>query len=237
MYMPQFEKLIVQSSPLLRCDLPAGKSPWDDDGIFTFSTKYDRFYIEDVKPRIDPCFGMWFTQKPQLTHLGAINIVERSILVSNKILPILSHFRLAPHVIYTLPYEIKYAINSQWNETGEYYLLFFYTSAFNNINWQYSTFFQHVHTEEEIVVARDLKFESSESFTKVYPTILIEKGYNFTPQELVLNFQSKPYDLFGLFYINNYLIISEACSNALRKAKAYSRYNKGVPLNFKLGFN
>ena len=80
-----YEKLNIQTSPLLRCTLPEGKSPWDDDGIFTFTSTYDRFYRDDTSPRFNPCFGKWFTQKPQLSPLGRINIVERSFLVNKKI--------------------------------------------------------------------------------------------------------------------------------------------------------
>lgn len=234
MVKSQYENLVIQTTPLLGCSLPEGKSPWDKDGIFTFTQTYNRFYKDDIKPSYIPCLGKWSTQKPQLTPLGRINIIERSILVSKKILTILTAFKLAPHILFSIPYEITYEINSQWDETGEYYLLFFYTSLFNKINWQNSTFFQHVHTEEDIIFSKDLKFESSDRFTQVYPSELIEKGYDFTPQDLFLDIEPYTYDLFGLFYIDNNLIISEACAAALRKAKAYSMYNKTEPLRFNI---
>lgn len=229
-----YQKLEVSTTPFNWCRLNDKKTPWDEDGIVTFANQYNRFYLDDKVPSVSPHLGAWRTTAPQMKDVGALYALERGILVSEKLLKILKDFHLAPHVLFEVPYEIKYDINTQWNESGNYYVIFFYTSLFNDIVWSRSVFYQHVYTEPDIVIADDIQFESSNHFQKNYKINLMEEGLDISPRKLYFQDNTPQYDIFGVFYYERSFHISNSCADLLNKHKIFTKYTKPSSHNYKM---
>ncbi len=229
-----YNKLNIETTPLWFSKIPEGSTPRDENGIYTFAEKYNQFYLDDVEPFVEPELGVWSTQKPQLTEIGGIFPMTRGLLVSQKTLKILSDFKVAPYKLYSIPYEIRYMSNPQWDEFGNYYFLFFYTSGFNFIDWKSSYFYQHAYTEKSIVLKDNLQFNNAEDFVQEFKRLIFNEGLCLSPKNIRLLPSFEKYDLFGIYLYERNLIISQNLTEFCKKKKIFTRYNKAVDLDYKI---
>ena len=105
-----------------------------------FCEKYGTSYLDEKVPEVEPDFGVQSFDPRKDWDLGVVPFFERGVLVSKKAIRLLSKFNLAPHVFYGVKHETIYDSNPSWNTNGEFPFLFFYSSLFNYVLFEKSTF-------------------------------------------------------------------------------------------------
>lgn len=229
-----YNKLRIETTPLLNCELPKGSKPRDANGIYTFADRFNQFYLDDKRPQLMPELGVWTTQAPQLTEIGALFSMSRGVLVSKKTLDIISNYRLAPYEIYKVPYEIRYKHNPSWDEAGVYFYLLFYTSGFNYIDFTASFFYSHVYTEKDMIIDDNLQFSNHLEFINEFKKSLFIDGIKLSPRSIKLLPSFSKYDMFGIFLFEDDLLISQELSTACKKKHVFNRYNKAIVLDYEI---
>ena len=214
----------------------------DDEGknSYKFAEKYNRFYLEDQIPAINPQKELqkFRMLRPQTKISGFSPFKSnRGILVTEKTLAFLSDFHLAPHCIYEIPYEIIYEINTQWNSSHLSYYIFFYTSGFNHIDWESSSFYKHPQSNPKIVLEDNIQFNDASSFQQSYENAFYNGKLDLSPRKLTLQASLPKYDLFGMFFYESDLITSENLATLCKKKKFFDVYNKAVELPYVIHWN